>query len=176
MLRGPLLYELDQRWLLARMVYWGIQWARHFSCHSNKQRHKFGHWCVHSKHSRVRFDPERVPWCQTHFWARPNQKTRSDWPRIRVRKTFLTQISCQFDPDSGSVWPRNGSGQMGPFPGQIWPGSVQWHVLHTVFVNYSLFIYYYLLFFKKYKYIYSWIMYETSCTANELFNRPIGFW
>ena len=52
---------------------------------------------IHSKNSRVRFDPERVPWCQTHFGVRPDQKTRSDWPGIRVRKTFLTQISCQFD-------------------------------------------------------------------------------
>ena len=54
---------------------------------------------LHSKNSRVRFDPERVPFGQTHFWVRPDQKTTSDWPGIRVRKTF-------FYSDFVSVWPR----------------------------------------------------------------------
>ena len=38
-------------------------------------------------------------WKESYFWARPDQKTRSDWPGIRVRKTFLTQ-------DFASAWPR----------------------------------------------------------------------
>ena len=35
-------------------------------------------WGTHSKNSRVRFDQERVPFGHTHFWVRPDQKTRSD--------------------------------------------------------------------------------------------------
>ena len=60
------------------------------------------------------------------FGSNPTSKPGQTDPKSESKNTFLTQISCQFDPDSGSVWPRNGSGWMGPFPGQIWPGSFYW--------------------------------------------------
>ena len=54
----------------------------------------------------------------------PTRKPGQTDPESESERNLLTQISCQFDPDSGSVWPRNESGQMGPFPGQIWPGGL----------------------------------------------------
>ena len=111
-------------------------------------------WCVpysiHSKNSSVIFDPERVSWCQTHFWGQTDQKTRSDWPGIRVRKTFVTLISCQFDPDSWSVWPGNGSGPMGPFLGpnltrEFLDCTCSYNIVnnsHVVFINENTKIFY----------------------------------
>ena len=86
---------------------------------------------VHSKNSRVRFDPEKSARGQTHFGVRPTRnpgqtypESRSDLPGIQVRltrnpsqKDNLDSDSGNFYPDSRSVWPRNGSGPMGPFSG-----------------------------------------------------------
>ena len=65
---------------------------------------------IHSKNSRARFDPEKSPRGQTHFGVRPTRnpgqtdpESESDWPGIRVRKTFWTQIPVIFTPDSRSV-------------------------------------------------------------------------
>ena len=73
---------------------------------------------LHSKSSRVsRFDPEKKS-----EGARPI--LGSDLPGIQVRltrnpsqKDILDSDSGHFYPDSRSVWPRNGSGPMGPFSG-----------------------------------------------------------
>ena len=51
------------------------------------------------------------------FWGQTYPESRSDWPGIRVKKTFWSQIPGHFDPDSRSLWPKNGSGPMGPFSG-----------------------------------------------------------
>ena len=74
---------------------------------------------IHSKNSRVRFDPERVPWCQTQFWVRPTRKPGQTDPESEAEKHFwfrfrvsLTQIPDQSDPEMG----------LAPFPRQISPG------------------------------------------------------
>ena len=92
-------------------------------------------YCHHSNNSQVRFDPEKVPWGQSHG-ARPIPG--SDWSGIRVKMTgiwvqnvFLTRIPGQSDSDSRSVWPgfpgrsdpKMGLAPSDSFPGQIWPGS-----------------------------------------------------
>ena len=52
---------------------------------------------VHSKNSQVRFDLERVPWCQTHFWARlMGNLGQTD---------TKSESKCLSHSDSGSVWP-----------------------------------------------------------------------
>ena len=72
---------------------------------------------VHSKNSRVRFDPEKSPRGPDPFWGQTYPQSRSDWPGIWVRKDILDSDSGNFYPDSRSVWPTNGSGPMGPFSG-----------------------------------------------------------
>ena len=79
---------------------------------------------THSKNSRVRFDPKKSPRGPDPFWGQTYPESRSDWPGIRVRKTrnpsqkdILDSDSGNFYPASRSVWPRNGSGPMGPFSG-----------------------------------------------------------
>ena len=79
---------------------------------------------LHSKSSRVRFDPEKSQKGPDPFWGQTYPESRSDWPGIRVRltrnpsqKDILDSDSGNFYPDSRSVWPRNGSGPMGPFSG-----------------------------------------------------------
>ena len=114
---------------------------------------------IHSKSSRVRFDPERIPWCQTHFGGsdptrKPGQiDPESEYTQTEINngthnvsltnRTKLIQnlpkgkqnmeapleihfwlrfrVSLTQIPEN-SVWPRNGSGPMRPFPGQIWLG------------------------------------------------------
>ena len=78
----------------------------------------------HSKNSRVRFDPEKSPRGPDPFWGQTYPESRSDWPGIRVRltqnpsqKDIMDSDSGNFYRDSRSVWPRNGSGPMGPFSG-----------------------------------------------------------
>ena len=51
-----------------------------------------------SLHSRVRFDPESVPWCQTHLWVRPTRKPGQTDPE--------SESEDHFDSDFVSVWPR----------------------------------------------------------------------
>ena len=67
---------------------------------------------------------KRVRGGQTHFGVRPTRnpgqtdpESESDWPGIRSQKDILDSDSGNFYPDSRSVWPRNGSGSMGPFSG-----------------------------------------------------------
>ena len=73
---------------------------------------------------------KRVRGGQTHFGVRPTRnpgqtdpESESDWPGIRVRKTFWTQIPVTFTrlPDQSDLG--MGLAPWDPFPGQIWPGS-----------------------------------------------------
>ena len=79
---------------------------------------------LHSKNSRV-----RVRGGQTHFGVRPTRnpgqtdpESESDWPGIRVRKTFWTQIPVIFTRIPDQSDPGMGLAPWDPFPGQIWPG------------------------------------------------------
>ena len=78
---------------------------------------------LHSKNSRVRFDPETVPFGQTHFWVRLIRNLGQTDTKSESKVSFWLGFRVSLTWFSGRVWPRNGSGQMGPFPGQIWPGS-----------------------------------------------------
>ena len=60
---------------------------------------------IHSKNSRVRFDPEKSPRGQTHFGVRLT--------RNPSQKDILDSDSGNLYPASRSVWPRNGSGPHG---------------------------------------------------------------
>ena len=76
----------------------------------------------HSKNSRVRFDPEKSPRGPDPFWGQTYPESRSDWPGIRVRKTFWTQIPVIFTQIPDQSDPGMGLAPCDPFPGQIWPG------------------------------------------------------
>ena len=73
---------------------------------------------------------KRVGGGQTHFGVRPTRnpgqtdpESESDWPGIRVRKTFWTQIPVIFTRIPDQSDPGMGLAPWDPFPGQIWPGS-----------------------------------------------------
>ena len=107
------------------------------------------HTGLHSKNSLVRFDPEKSPRGPDPFWGQTYLESRSDWPGIQVRltrnpsqKEILDSDSGNFYPDSRSVWPRNGSGPMGPFSGsnltreflECTPQKVGNYFVWTVFI------------------------------------------
>ena len=78
---------------------------------------------LHSKNSRVRFDPEKSPRGPDPFWGQTYPESRWDWPGIRVRKTFWTQIPVIFTRIPDQSDPGMGLAPWDPFPGQIWPRS-----------------------------------------------------
>ena len=71
---------------------------------------------VHSENSRVRFDPEKSPRGPDPFWGQTYPDSGQTDPESS-QKDILDSDSGHFYPDSRSVWPRNGSGPMGPFSG-----------------------------------------------------------
>ena len=71
------------------------------------------------KNSRVRFDLERVPFGQTHFWVRLIRNLGQTDTKSESKNVFLTRIPGQSDLVFWSVLPKNGFGIKGPFPGQI---------------------------------------------------------
>ena len=99
---------------------------------AKRERHL--RWIVHTGefHCKVYsfWNKRRGGGGQTHFGVRPTRnpgqtdpESESDWPGIRVRKTFWTHIPVIFTRIPDQSDPGMGLAPWNPFPGQIWPGS-----------------------------------------------------